>query len=183
VKNPSFSVASDRLEWKPSGARDPLFSAAPDRASVVPLPTGKRAGSLTVLAEEQLPAAPATTRPAEPASSCPMPPKVSFLHHGCPLSGCPKAGANSGKPRTRQVLQEHRRSATPILPSSHSTDSDGRGIAWSHEGFGMPIDPIPPWASFRPHKRCAAGTPSSSVSGTDRDDSEHAYWCSGRKYA
>lgn len=76
-----------------------LFSAAPDRGMwvlVVLLFVGKRAVPLTVLAEWQLTAVPATTRPAEPASPCPAASKVSFLHQGCSVLERPKAGANSG---------------------------------------------------------------------------------------
>lgn len=101
-----------------------LFSAAPDRGRlvlVVLLSAGRRAISLNVLAEEQLTAVPATTRPAEPASPCLASSKVSFLHQGCSVLERSKAGANSGKTGTCQVFEEHRRSAPP---SSHSTDSD-----------------------------------------------------------
>lgn len=85
-----------------------LFSAAPDRGwlvLVVLLSAGRRAVSLNVLAEEQLTAVPATTRPAEPASPCLAPSKVSFLHQGCSVLERPKAGANSGKTGTCQSLE------------------------------------------------------------------------------
>lgn len=100
-----------------------LFSAAPDRGRwvlVVLLSVARRAVSLTVLAEEQLTAVPATTRPAEPASPCLASSKVSFLHQGCSVLGRPKAGANSGKTGTCQVLEEHRRSAPPSV-TQHPT--------------------------------------------------------------
>lgn len=95
-----------------------LFSAAPNRGRwvlVVLLFVGRRAVSLAVLAEEQLTAVPATTRPAEPASPCLASFKVSFLHQGCSVLGRPKAGANSGKTGTCQVLVEHRRSAPSFV--------------------------------------------------------------------
>ena len=136
-----------------------LFSAALDRGWVgvsLLLPAGQRAVSPTVLAEEQLPAVPATTRPAEPASPCPASLKVSFLHQGCSVLERPKAGANSGKPGACQVLDEHRHSAPP---SSHRTDSDTLGIVRSHEKFGMLMTQMLLHASAQPHKRRAAGTP------------------------
>lgn len=98
-----------------------LFSAAPDRGGlvlVVLLSGGRRAVSLTFLAEEQLTAVPATTRPAEPASPCLASFEVSFLHQGCSVLERTKAGANSGKTGTCQVLEEHRRSA-PFFVTQH----------------------------------------------------------------
>lgn len=100
-----------------------LFSAGADRGRwvlVVLLSVGGRAVSLTVLAEEQLTAVPATTRPAEPASPCLASPEVSFLHQGCYVLGRPKAGANSGRPG---ILSSPRRAQTSSasLVTQHPT--------------------------------------------------------------
>lgn len=140
-----------------------LFSAASDRGRwvlVVLLSVGRRAVSLTVLAEEQLTAVPATTRPAEPASpclACLRRPRFHFSIRVALCSGAPRLAPTAGR---RELVKSSKSTDVQRLPLSHSTDSDGLGMEGSHEKFIMPLTlKLSLHASLRPHEPCATGTP------------------------
>jgi hypothetical protein len=157
-----------------------LFSAAPDRGrwvSVMLLPAGKRAVlSLSLLRSNsrRLPPRPV---PLSPLRLALRRPRFHFSIKVVLCSSAPRLAPAAG---SRELVKSSKSTDVQAPPSSHSTDSDRLGIVWSHEGSGMPINPMSLHASFRHHKRRAAGTPPSV---TDRADSEYAYCRSRREYA